>query len=298
MKQSIRVGTRKSLLAMAQTKIVIEAAKTKHRELDFEIVPIATKGDLILERPLLEFGGKGVFIHELEHALRKGEIDIAVHSAKDMPMELLEGLTILAALKREDPRDVLVTRKAFPLSLKEKPVIGTGSLRRQQQLKKLYPVLCGGIRGNVPTRLNALKTGAFDGIMLAAAGLIRLRLDQERDYDYEYFNPETIVPAAGQGIIAVEGREEGMIREIFSSVNDKDACLNLETERHVLKQLNAGCNEPVGVYSAVDGKKIKLTVWCGFGEREIKIEDTDFIENHLKLANCMSELVMQERKAL
>lgn len=297
MKRSIRVGTRKSLLAMTQTELVINLVKKKHPEVEFEVIPMMTKGDRILDKPLLEFGGKGAFISELELAMQRGEIDIAVHSAKDMPLELAEGLAILAVLEREDPRDVLVTRKASPLSFRKAPVIGTGSLRRQQQIKGIYPVVCKVIRGNVPTRLNKLAMGEYDGLLLAAAGLKRLGMEKEEAYAYEYLEPSRVVPAAGQGIIAVEGREEEPLLEIFASVADRTACVNLETERRVLKRLNAGCNEPVGVYSFVSGEKITLSVFYGFEGQEIKKEGTDFLLNHLKLADGISELVLQEKES-
>ena len=177
----IRIGTRKSDLAVIQTKLVADAIEKASPDVRTELVLRQTMGDKILGKPLLEFGGKGVFVSEFEEGLAKGEIDLAVHSAKDMPMDLAEGLAIVAVPEREDPRDVLVTVAGRELSGKKEIVIGTSSPRRQVQIEaigpKLWPgaaVRCEMLRGNVNTRLRKLEEGGYDGILLAAAGLKRL----------------------------------------------------------------------------------------------------------------------------
>lgn len=178
---TLRIGTRKSRLAMVQTEIVREVILAHFPFLEIEIVPMSTKGDKILDRSLTSFGGKGVFTKELEEALLKGEIDMAVHSAKDMPMEFPKGLALGAVLSREDASDVLVTTDGTPArELAPGSVIGTSSLRRQIQIRQINPqVQVKLLRGNVQTRIEKLKSGQYDGILLAAAGLKRLGIGEE-----------------------------------------------------------------------------------------------------------------------
>lgn len=190
----IRIGTRKSRLAMIQTELVRDMILEKFPEIEIILVPMSTKGDQMLDRSLSSFGGKGVFTGELEEALLAGAVDMVVHSAKDMPVEFPGGLTLGAVLERANPADVLVTRDGTPA--KELPVgsvIGTSSLRRELQIKQLNPqVRIKLLRGNVQTRLAKLKDGEYDGILLAAAGLERLGIDEPEDLQLEYLNPEEI----------------------------------------------------------------------------------------------------------
>lgn len=258
--QIVRIGTRGSLLAMAQTDMVIAKIKDEHPELAIETVVLRTQGDAILDKPLIEFGGKGVFVTAFEEALLAGNIDLAVHSAKDMPMELTEGLEIAGVLKRADARDVLVTRKDMaytPQCLKD-IVIGTGSLRRQAQLKRLCPgVQCKSIRGNVPTRLEKIRQGECDGVILAAAGLERLGLLEEPDFVYHFFPYEEMVPAGGQGIIAIEGRVGDAVSEMAREISDENAWIELQTERKVLELLGAGCHEAVGILTIAGQEQLE-----------------------------------------
>ena len=215
----IRIGTRKSRLAMIQTEIVkniIEkvignAAKEAGREkIDIEIVPIITQGDKVLDRSLTSFGGKGVFTKELEEQLLDGRIDIAVHSAKDMPMEFPEGLSIGAVLEREDPRDVLVTRSGIKAEkLAPGSIIGTSSLRRELQIKHINPqVQIKLLRGNVETRLKKLENGEYDGILLAAAGLKRLEIGERDGFFFEYMDTEHFVPGMFLSTCGLSGRDK------------------------------------------------------------------------------------------
>lgn len=256
--RTIRVGTRTSALAVKQTELVMNAVRERFPESAFEPIALKTRGDRLPDVPLQEFGGKGAFVTEFEEALLRGEIDIAVHSAKDMPMELAPGLEIWAVLPREDIRDVLVSCKSTSRHRVENGVIGTGSLRRQLQIKALYPVECGLLRGNVPTRIGKLRNGDYDGILLAAAGLRRLGLERETDLRYRYLEPEEMLPAGGQGIIAVEGRAEDPLRGIFSRIGDNRAFTALETERYVLWRLQAGCHEAVGVLAEPEEESIQI----------------------------------------
>jgi hydroxymethylbilane synthase len=263
----IRIGTRKSNLAMAQTYLVRDAILAVEPAAQIELVALSTKGDKILDKPLLSFGGKGVFVEEFESKIKNGEIDIAVHSAKDMPMELLDGLTILAVLKREDPRDVFVTRKGTSWDRDRHFVIGTSSLRRKMQIARFGDVECRELRGNVNTRLRKLEEGQYDGIILAMAGLKRLGLDKDPGFSLTPFSCEEFIPAGGQGIIAIEGRKSSELNGLFQKLEDKSARYELLFERKVLQCLNAGCHEPIGVFSKVEGDEI-----TGYLMKENKIQ--------------------------
>lgn len=245
----IRIGTRKSKLAMIQTELVREKILEAFPEEEIEIVPITTKGDMELNKSLASFGGKGVFTREIEEQLLDGRIDLAVHSAKDIPMELAEGLSLGAVLKREDCRDVLVTVSGISVkALPPQSVIGTSSLRRELQIQKMNPaVTVKMLRGNVPTRIQKLREGQYDGIILAAAGLKRLGLDKEKDLSYEYFEPENFLPAAGQGILAVEIRE-GTLSAVMEVLNHTETERILLAERKFLTVLGGSCNAPCGVF--------------------------------------------------
>ena len=198
-KKVIRLGTMKSPLAMAQARLAAEAIERAFPELTAELVPIVTRGDRILDRPLVEFGGKGAFISEFERALLEGRIDGAVHSAKDMPEELAKGLVIAAALPREDAGDVLVTVKGRPLP--DGPfLVGTGSPRRQVQIGEMRNARCALLRGNIQTRLNKLREGEYDAILLAAAGLKRMGLLSDPEFSFERLPEKEFIPAGGHGI--------------------------------------------------------------------------------------------------
>lgn len=247
----LRIGTRKSRLAMAQTELVVRALCLADPQLKTEVVPFVTTGDKILDKSLVEFGGKGVFVSEFEQAILDGTIDIAVHSAKDMPALLMDGLEISAVLPRDDPRDVLVTRKDRVRG--NSPfVIGTSSLRRQVQIMERQECVCKLLRGNVNTRLGKLAAGEYDGILLAAAGLKRLGLLEEPELSYEFLSPLEFIPSGGQAVIAVEGRKNSEFGELFYKIDHAPSRLSLAAEREVLKILEAGCNQAVGVYSFVE----------------------------------------------
>jgi hydroxymethylbilane synthase/uroporphyrinogen III methyltransferase/synthase len=288
-KQIIKIGTRKSQLAMAQTEMVANAIRQVHKELEIQLVPMTTVGDRILDRPLDSFGGKGAFISEFEDAMLTGRIDLAVHSAKDMPISLPAGLGILAVSEREDPRDVLVTRKDSPL--KQGGIVGTSSLRRRLQLEELYEVKTENLRGNVGTRLSKLKNGEYDGIILAAAGLKRLNLLTDEDFEYEYLSEEIFIPAAGQGIIAVEGRQEEFLIKLLNTWHNITSMYCLETEREVLRLLNAGCSEPIGVYSGINNNEITLKIIYKYGDKAIRVMGTAAIEHRTSLAQDLVQKI-------
>ena len=336
----IRIGTRGSELARKQTELVIDAISKAYPDCVCETVILRTEGDRILDKPLMEFGGKGVFVTEFEEALQEGKIDLAVHSAKDMPMELAKGLTICGVLPREDVRDVLVTRKDHPLQMehflqerkqeegtsdwmeKEREIgaqnaepvveckvtenqhsalemyrIGTSSLRRQCQIEQLYSnVQCVSIRGNVPTRLRKLRDGEYDGVVLAAAGLRRLDLLQEEDLEYHYFDVEDMLPAGGQGIIAIEGREQDEIAECVKKISDSDAWLQLKTEQKVLYLLNAGCHEAVGVVTNLTADKIELRIMKEMDGKLIYVDGRASRSDYSNLAVEQVQELLQKLK--
>ncbi|MGB8453747.1 MAG: hydroxymethylbilane synthase [Anaerocolumna sp.] len=290
MKKKIKIGTRKSLLAMAQTEMVVKAIEAKYPDTEVELVLMNTIGDKILDKPLESFGGKGAFISEFEAAMLSGQIDMAVHSAKDMPICLPVGLSILAVSLREDPRDVLVTRKDSPL--KENGIVGTSSLRRQIQMEGLYSVQIKNLRGNVGTRLTKLKNKEYNAIILAAAGLKRLNLLNDEELNFEYLNEDTFIPAAGQGIIAVEGRSEGSGIELLEAWHHTETMYCLETEREVLKLLNAGCSEPIGVYSNIEEAQVMLRILYQYQGRIIKESGSAAVEDRLSLAqNLVNKII-------
>ena len=255
----IKIGTRKSKLALVQTQMVADRILKEFSDVDIEIVHISTTGDKILNRPLTAIGGKGVFVSEIEKALQNKDIDIAVHSAKDLPVRLADGLEISGVLERGNYRDVFVTRKGTVVKNNSDFTVGTGSLRRRLNLKKIYPyVSFKDIRGNVDTRFNKLVEGKYDAIILAAAGLERLGLSKDERFDFRYFDYTEFLPAPCQGIISIESRQNDFVTPVVNKINHKDTYLLFETEKHILKLLNADCGMPLGAYSFIENNKISL----------------------------------------
>jgi hydroxymethylbilane synthase len=251
----IVVGTRQSALALTQTGQVIEQLQelaALHKiDVDFEIRKIVTKGDRILDVTLSKVGGKGLFVKEIEQALLDGEIDIAVHSMKDMPYELPEGLMNGAVPKRVDPRDCLITREGVPLEqLPYGAKVGTSSLRRACQLMAARPDLqLESIRGNIDSRIRKLESEGFDAIVLAAAGLHRMGWE---DKISAYLPVEISVPAVGQGALGIECRAgDNGVRTLLDLYNDAETSLAVRAERSFLGALNGGCQIPIGAYATV-----------------------------------------------
>ncbi len=283
MQRVVKVGSRKSKLAMVQTNYIIERLKEIDEELTFEIIPISTVGDEILDRPLLSFGGKGVFVDAFEEALLNGSIDLAVHSAKDMTTKLPEGLGIVGIPKREDPRDIVISVQK-ELEADKPCVIGSSSLRRQFQIGQFYQAECKSVRGNVTTRLEKLKAGEFDAIILAAAGMKRLGLIEDEQLHIRYLPPTQFIPAAGQGILAVEGRIDDDLAELVAQINDPASEVCLKTERRVLELMNAGCHEAIGIYSRVEAEKLLIDAIFQVGDQVHRVSDEDVPENYDQLA--------------
>lgn len=247
----IRIGTRKSKLALIQTELVKAQILKYFPNEKIEIVHVVTHGDKVLDKPLGEIGGKGVFTKEIEEKLLDKTIDIAVHSAKDVPMELADGLCLGAVLLRDDNRDVILKRKETK-KIGAGSIIGTSSLRREIQIKQISPdVTIKSLRGNVGTRIDKLKSGEYDAIILAAAGLKRLGLDNDKELDYIYPDEEKFISAAGQGILAIECRN-GDLKDVMAALDDRKARICLEAEREFLKCLDGSCNAPCGAHCTVD----------------------------------------------
>jgi hydroxymethylbilane synthase len=257
------IGTRGSALALWQARTV--AALLEARGIGTEMVIIKTSGDRLQERPLTETGTKRLFVKEIEDALLAGTIDLAVHSAKDMPAELPDGLGIAAVLPREDPRDALVLPGALEhpdlataLShLDHAPVIGTSSVRRVAQLSTVIPqATFAPIRGNVDTRLRKLDAGEFSAIVLAAAGMCRLGFSARISAPIPI---DQCVPAPGQGIVAIEVRSgDRATRAALEAINDRTAAISLEAERTVVAALGGGCQLPLGAIARHDNGAIRL----------------------------------------
>ena len=256
MTRTIRIGSRKSRLALVQSEHV-GSLLAADPEVRYEIVRVDTAGDKQRDVPLPEVGGKGLFTAELEEMLRAGSVDIAVHSLKDLPGELGAGLVVGAVGAREDPRDVLVARGGGTLA--ELPAgarVGTGSVRRAAQILSLRPdVAIASIRGNVPTRLEKLDRGEYDAVVLAAAGLHRLGLVKRAT---EFFDTAAVVPAAGQGALGIECRADDAdtLRVLRARVNETAAETCCRAERAVAARLEGGCNAPLGVHATLgaDGR--------------------------------------------
>ena len=256
----IIVGTRGSKLAVTQTNWVINKLKEKHPEVEFETKIIKTKGDLIQNVSLDKIGDKGLFVKEIEQQLIDGQIDMAVHSMKDMPSNLPKGLKFASIPKREDARDVLVLKEGYS-SINDLPngaKVATGSKRRKYQLLKYRPDLnIVPIRGNIDTRIRKIVDENLDGVVLAASGLLRVGLEDKITY---YIPKDIMIPAPAQGALAIEIRENSKdIEEIINSLKDKETEIQVAAERGFLDGINGSCHIPIGAYCDVDGENISLT---------------------------------------
>jgi hydroxymethylbilane synthase len=257
MQRNLRIGTRGSKLALWQANWVKSEVERLNPGLTPELVIIKTKGDKILDVPLAKVGGKGLFVKEIEEALLSGDIDIAIHSMKDMPAEIPAGLCIGAVPMRECPQDVLLSNGHVPLeNLPSGARIGTSSLRRSSQLKKIRPdVTILPLRGNIDTRLKKLADGEFDAIILAAAGVIRLGLD---DRITEYIDTNVMLPSVGQGALCIETRiDDPTVAPIVSAMNHPETFTVVAGERLFLHRLEGGCQIPIAGYgSLIDGRYV------------------------------------------
>ncbi len=258
-KNRVRIGTRGSALALWQANHVLSLLRGANAELEVEIVTIKTTGDKILDSPLAQVGGKGLFVKEIEEALLSGEVDLAVHSLKDVPAFFPDGLGLAAVLEREDPRDALLARRGASLDdLPKGARVGTSSLRRQAQILHLRPDLeIVTLRGNVDTRVRKLDSGDYDAIVLAAAGVKRMGLAGRVS---AYLGVETLLPAVGQGAIGIETRvDDPETNGQVSSLEDHVTRTAVSAERAFLRQLEGGCQVPIAAHARVSGAAVSLT---------------------------------------
>ena len=292
----IRIGTRRSKLALAQAGQVCEALKGRFPEHTYELAVISTKGDKVQNKALREMGDKGIFVREIEEELLRGEIQLGVHSMKDMPSECADGLIFTKAWRREDPRDVLILREAGSIDqLREGAVIGTGSMRRECQLKRLRPdIRIVGIRGNVDTRLRKMEEQKLDGIVLAAAGLKRLGMER---IITQYLEPEQMVPACAQGALALEIREDNrMLRDMLDTFAHEESRICVEAERSFLKAVGGGCHVPAGascrvccglleltaVFGTEDGSRLERVTLKGTEAEKLGKQAAEILKSRLK----------------
>ncbi|MRT06389.1 hydroxymethylbilane synthase [Ewingella americana] len=259
----IRIATRQSPLALWQAQYVQKQLMACHPGLQVELVPMVTKGDIILDTPLAKVGGKGLFVKELELAMLDGRADIAVHSMKDVPVEFPEGLGLVTICERDDPRDAFVSNHYASLAdLPEGSVVGTSSLRRQCQLREQRPdLVIRDLRGNVGTRLAKLDNGDYDAIILAVAGLNRLNL---QDRVRTALTPEECLPAVGQGAVGIECRlDDSETRALLAPLAHRETTLRVLAERAMNTRLEGGCQVPIGSYAEIDGDQIWLRALVG-----------------------------------
>lgn len=295
----IRVGTRGSNLALIQTNWAIDRLKEKFPEVEFEVKIIKTKGDKILHLSLDKIGDKGLFVKEIESQLLEGEIDLAVHSMKDMPAEVVEGLKFAAVPKREDPRDVIILREGLN-SFDELPIgatIGTGSKRRKYQLLRKRPDLnIVPIRGNIETRISKIESENLDGIVLAASGVLRADLE---DKITEYLPVDLMIPAPAQGALALEIRENDVVLEkMIDAIKDEISQIQTDAERSYLAGIDGSCHIPMGAYCEVDGEKLTLTGIFGDedGEKITVASLEGNRDNPKELGSNLAKLVLKKHR--
>lgn len=295
----IRVGTRGSNLALIQTNWAIDRLKEKFPEVEFEVKIIKTKGDKILHLSLDKIGDKGLFVKEIESQLLEGEIDLAVHSMKDMPAEVVEGLKFAAVPKREDPRDVIILREGLN-SFDELPIgatIGTGSKRRKYQLLRKRPDLnIVPIRGNIETRISKIESENLDGIVLAASGVIRADLEEKIT---EFLPVDLMIPAPAQGALALEIREDDEeLEKMIDAIKDEISQIQTDAERSYLAGIDGSCHIPMGAYCEVDGEKLTLTGIFGDedGEKITVASLEDDRNNPKELGSNLAKLVLKKHR--
>ena len=282
----LKVGSRGSKLALRQTEEALEPLRARYPDLAFKVITVRTQGDMDTTSPLPGMG-LGIFVKEIEREILAGELDLAVHSLKDMTTALPEGLALGAVLKRQDPRDVIINRWNCPLAkLPQGARIGTSSPRRFAQIKNRCPwVDVLAIRGNVETRIQKALGESYDGAVLAAAGLARLDLTQ---HIAEYLSPQRFVPAPGQAVLALEARaDDDWILELLASIEHPETRFAIAAERAFLALLGSGCELPVGAYARCVGEMLLMTVFLGSadGKKAFRAKLEGLTHDPLQLAS-------------
>ncbi|MCQ9123927.1 hydroxymethylbilane synthase [Rodentibacter caecimuris] len=292
----LKIATRQSPLALWQANFVKERLEKIHPGLTVELVPMVTKGDIILDTPLAKIGGKGLFVKELENALLEKRADIAVHSMKDVPMQFPEGLGLSVICKREDPRDAFVSNHYASFDdLPKGAIVGTSSLRRQCQLKELRPDLdIRSLRGNVGTRLSKLDNGEYDAIILAAAGLIRLGM---KERIASFIEVTTSLPAVGQGAVGIECRtDDHLVQALLAPLADEETTVCVKAERAMNARLQGGCQVPIGGYAVLENNQIYLRALVGEldGSSIIRVESKSTVEKAEELGVQLAEKLLTQ----
>ncbi len=292
----VRIATRKSALALWQAEYVKAQLEKFHPDIHVELVPMTTKGDIILDTPLAKVGGKGLFVKELEVAMLEGRADIAVHSMKDVPVEFPEGLGLEVICPREDPRDAFVSNTIASFAdLPQGAIVGTSSLRRQCQIKALRPDLTiRDLRGNVNTRLRKLDEGEYDAIILAAAGLIRLKMPERIK---EFIAPEVMLPANGQGAVGIECRSDDQtIKALLAPLEDKNTRYRVLAERAMNRTLEGGCQVPIGSYAEIENNQLHLRGLVGAidGSEIVRHQLTGTITQGEQLGQQLAEILLSQ----
>ena len=292
--KTVRIATRKSALALWQAEYVKAKLEHFHPGIDVELVPMTTKGDIILDTPLAKVGGKGLFVKELEVAMLENRADIAVHSMKDVPVEFPEGLGLEIICPREDPRDAFVSNTINSLAdLPHGAIVGTSSLRRQCQIKAMRPDLTiRDLRGNVNTRLKKLDNGEYDAIILAAAGLIRLEMPERIR---EYIAPEVMLPANGQGAVGIECRnDDEVIKTLLAPLGCEETRIRVVAERAMNRALEGGCQVPIGSYAVLEDQQLYLRGLVGAidGSEILTSEVHGNISDAEQLGNQLAEALL------
>ncbi|MCH9005763.1 MAG: hydroxymethylbilane synthase [Proteobacteria bacterium] len=291
----IRIATRRSALALWQANHVAAALQKLPEISGTELVPLSTKGDEVLDRSLQKVGGKGLFIKELEIAMRDGGADLAVHSMKDVPAEIPAGFCLAAMMERANHRDALVTAAGTQLDgLPKNASVGSSSLRRQAQIKMLRPDLrIEPLRGNVNTRLARLESGDFDAIILAAAGLERLELDHHIS---QQFSSSEMLPAAAQGVLGIECLDSNTeLCNVLGQLNDPIALQTTTAERTIVRMLQASCQSPVAAFATVDHGTLSLTALVAYpdGSRYIRKSLSGDATDAQQLGETLAERLLQ-----
>ena len=287
----MKIGTRGSALALTQARGIAERLKNQWPALTVDIVVIKTKGDIMQDVPLAAIGGKGLFVKEIEDVLLRGEIDIAVHSMKDVPAEIPDGLEITIVSEREDPRDVLVSKKGAKIEdMSAGARIGTGSLRRGFQLRHLFPHMeIVPLRGNLDTRIRKIQSENLDGIIVAAAGMRRMGWT---DRITQYIPVEIMLPSVGQGVLGIEMRNDDTnTRNAASFINHPQTWREVTAERAFLKKLGGGCQLPVAAYAVK--KEHTLTITGLLGSLDGKMLIKDEVRGHSKNANALGVMLAE-----
>ncbi len=290
------IGTRGSALALTQTGMMADLIRKRHPALDVELRIIRTRGDIMQNVALSVIGGKGVFIKEIEEALLRGEVDLAVHSMKDVPAELPDELEISVTPEREDPRDVLISKENQLLeNMAAGAKIGTGSLRRELQLKNRFPALViVPLRGNLDTRIKKLETEGLDGVILAAAGLARMGWSARVS---QFLPPDLLLPAVGQGVLGLETRRnDERSRNIIEFLNDPITFVESGAERAFLGRLGGGCQLPIAAHAKKDGERITIEGLVGSldGKTVIRERAEGSIRDYHETGRRLAEWILQK----